>query len=502
MVTKDHVKSIKFLFAAALILSAAVSAECQLTKSKPNIIFILADDMGYGDVSALNPNSKIKTPNLDLLVKEGMNFTEGYTGSALCTPSRYGFITGRYPFRTKTNGVLGGYSTPLVEYTRETVASVLKKAGYFTAIVGKWHLGLEWQRKDLSKPLTTKDGFTPENLNVDYTKPTKGLKEIGFDFHFISPAGNNLAPFTFVKDGMVTTQPTEFIEPQVKGHFLETRRNGGDKAADFAFNKTLTTLTDVSLEVLDKAGKSKQPFFLYFALTAPHFPWAPAKEFVGTSQAGLYGDYVQEIDFRIGQLIARLKQMNVLDNTLIIFSADNGGAFDEPFLKYNHEMNYGRRGQKQEIWQGGMRVPFIVRWGDVIKPGSVSNEPVCFTDMLMTFASLSGQKVISGAEDSFDISALFVGKQKASPDRGPIVSQAGGFEQLAITKDHWKLMPYGQGDKGITPPAAGETKGMLYNLLDDPKETKNLYSEQPAKVKELSDLLEKYKMEGHSRKMQ
>jgi len=503
MVINKPSKAVFFLITAFLIVVVLMRAGFKDAKPRPNIIFILADDMGYGDVSALNPTSKIKTPHLDALVKEGMSFTEGYTGSALCTPARYAFLTGRYPFRTKKSGVLGGYSPPLIEYSRETVASCLKKAGYATAIIGKWHLGLEWQPKDGTRPVSTKDGFMPENLNVDYTKPVKGVKELGFDFHFISPAGNNLAPFCFVKNGFVTEQPTTYVESQVKGHTLETRRNGGDKAPGFAYDETLRTITQESLQYLEEVSPAKQPFFLYLALTAPHFPWSPAKEFVGTSQAGLYGDYVQEIDFRVGQLISKLKELQILDNTLVIFTADNGGAYEASFLKYKHEMNYGRRGQKNQIWQGGVRVPFIARWDSQIKPGSVSNEPICFTDMLMTFASLSAQGIAAPyGEDSYDVSAIFFGKGKAVPARGPIVTQAGGYQELSIIKDHWKLVPYGHGDKGIDAPAAGEPKGMLFNMMDDPKETTNLYAREPEHVKELSDLLEKYKQEGHSRKMQ
>lgn len=468
---------------------------------KPNILFIMADDMGYGDLSVLNDESGIKTPVLDRLLEQGRNFTEAHTSASLCSPTRYALLTGRYSFRTGHTGVASGYSEPWIEYDRETLASLLKKAGYTTAVIGKWHLGLEWQPEDLSKPVYTKDAFIPENLNVDYSKPVKGVNEVGFDYSFISAAGNNLAPFTFIKNGKVIQDPVEIITPQKgEGITLKTRRNGGDKAPGFEFDQTLNTLTREAVTYLQQRKINGPPFFLYLPLTAPHFPWTPDQDFEGTSNAGLYGDYVQEIDYRVGEILQVLKNKEMDKRTLVIFTADNGGVAESWFTKkYHHEMNRGRRGQKGQIWEGGVRVPFIARWNGVIEPGSSTDWPISLVDMLATFSGLTGQFFEQEyAEDSHDISSILLGKEIESR-RGAMINQTGNPGALSITKDRWKLIPYGHGDSGLEPAGQGQPEGMLYNLREDPMEKHNVYDGHPQIVRELSALLEQYKETGYSR---
>lgn len=493
------------LFVCCLLLvgfgASPVAGQEEARNKKPNIIFIMADDMGYGDISALNPESKIQTPALDRMIAEGRHFTEAHTSASLCSPTRYGLLTGRYSFRTGHRGVASGYSKPWIEFERETLASLLKKAGYRTAIIGKWHLGLEWQPKNPSKPVYTKDAFIPENLNVDYGKPVKGMHEVGFDYSYISPAGNNLAPFTFIENGNVTEQPTEYIAPHKgKGITLRTRRNGGDIAPGFEFNQTLAFLTKKAVAYLQHSKSYEEPFFLYFPLTAPHFPWTPAETFKGSSNAGLYGDYIQEIDERVEQLLTTLNQEKIDENTLVIFTADNGGAFEPWFAeKYDHDMNKGRKGQKAEIWEGGVRVPFLARWPGEIAPGSVSTEPFSLVDMLATFSSLTGQPFDQRyAEDSYDVSSILMDTGDKA-DRGPMINQTGNPEALSITSDGWKLIPFGHGDSGLESPDEGEPDGMLFNLNEDPTEQHNLYRQHPEKVRTLSRLLEKYRDSGYSR---
>lgn len=465
----------------------------------------MADDMGYGDVSALNPQSKIKTPVLDELIKEGRSFTEAHTSASLCTPARYAFLTGRYNFRTEATGVASGYSVPMIEYERETIASVLKKAGYQTAIIGKWHLGLEWQPKDPTKPVFTKDDFIPENLNVDYTKQVKGVNEIGFDYSFISPAGNNLSPFCFIQNGKVVEQPTGYIKPQVEGDYFNdyvNRRNGGVISPGYKLENTLETLTGEAVSYIRRASQNEQPFFLFFSMTAPHFPWVPRKQFVGTSEAGPYGDFVKEIDATVGNVMREIKKLKLDKNTLVIFTADNGGATPEGFFeKYNHQMNYGRRGQKGEIWEGGTRVPFIVRWKGSVKKNKVENTPFSFTDLLASFAAIAGSSVDERfAEDSYDMSAVLLGnKLEGGAVRGPIINQSGNVKGLSITENGWKLIPYGYGRHGLIAAKPGQPRGQLYNLNDDVMETNNLYDQYPEIVSRLSEVLEKYKNEGRSR---
>ncbi|HRN72166.1 MAG TPA: arylsulfatase [Ginsengibacter sp.] len=489
------------VFSLAFFSTAIYAQKSQ----QPNIVVIMADDMGYGDISALNPDSKIHTPVLDRLIKEGRYLSEAHTSAALCTPARYAFLTGRYNFRTGITGVASGYSKPMIEYERETVASLLKKAGYQTGIVGKWHLGLEWLPLDSAKPVFTKDDFMPENLNVDYTKPVRGVNEVGFDYSFISPAGNNLAPYCFIRNGQVVNLPTAQIESQVTGAYFndyEKRHNGGAIAPDYKLINTLETLTGEAVNYLEGASKNKKPFFLFFSLTAPHFPWVPQKRFVGRSDAGSYGDFVTEIDATVGIILDKIKDLGVDDNTLVIFTADNGGATPEGFTeKYHHEMNYGRRGQKGEIWEGGVRVPFIVRWPGVVMNGKSSDKEISFTDMLASFAQIAGTEIDRKyGEDSYDVSSVILGTRNGKRmARGAIVNQSGNVRGLSVTEDGWKLIPYGYGRHGLTPAEDGQPKGQLYNLRKDKMETENLYNHHPEIVRRLSSLLEKYISEGYSR---
>lgn len=493
-----------------LLLAACFAQSCNAQKenklARPNVIIILADDMGYGDISGLNPESKISTPVLDQLIKEGRNFSEAHTNASLCTPARYSLLTGRYSFRNGLNGVATGYSKPMIEYTRETLPAVFKKAGYTTAIIGKWHLGLAWQPKDTSLPVYTKDDYIPQNLNVDYTKKVKGVNEIGFDYSFISPAGNNLAPFCFIKNGRVTELPTDSYAAQVGDNYendYALRRNGGDKAPGYKLDETLSEITQEAISYIQGAKKNSSPFFLFLSLTAPHFPWVPHKGFGGISNAGPYGDFVIEIDTRVGEILKTLKEEGIDKNTLVIFTADNGAAIPKGFVeKYHHEMNKGRRGQKAEIWEGGTRVPFIARWKTVISEGTHTDAPVGFVDMMATFASMLHIPLNNHyAEDSYDVSTVLLGlkKTKVAQQRGAMINQSGKAAGISITKNHWKLIPYGYGWQGIDPAPVGNPPGQLYNLALDPLETKNVYRQHLAVVKELSDTLEIYKRQGYSR---
>lgn len=460
--------------------------------------------MGYGDISALNSESKIQTPVLDRLINEGRNFKEAHSSAALCTPTRYGLLTGRYNFRTGLSGVATGYSPPMIEYERETIASLLKKAGYNTAIIGKWHLGLEWQAKDPSRPIFSRDAFIPDDLNVDYTKGALGVNEIGFDYSFISPAGNNLAPFCFIENGMVTELPTEYFQPQVTGFHANnfaTRRNGGDKAPNYDLETTLEELTNKAVNYLKNPEIKDRPFFLYLSLTAPHFPWVAQKGFLNKSDAGPYGDFITEMDYRIGVILGALKSQGLDDNTLVIFTADNGASTPEGFLaKYRHEMNKGRRGQKSEIWEGGVRVPFVARWHGVIPSGSSTSSPLSLVDLIASFATIANVPLNDRyAEDSYDLSSILLGIDQSPVSRGPMINQSGAVRGISITHDQWKLIPYGYGRQGLDPAPPGKPEGQLYNLAVDSLETNNVYRQNPEIVKQLSATLEQYKEQGFSR---
>ena len=451
--------------------------------SHPNIVFILADDMGYGDLSSLNPESKIPTPSMDRIANEGMYFTDAHSGSAVCTPTRYGILTGRYCWRTELkSGVLWGYSPLLIEKDRMTVASLLKKHGYRTGCVGKWHLGLGDEKK------------------TDYSKPlASGPHTVGFDYFFGIPASLDMIPYVYVENDRVVEQPTDSVgEVREGGVFWR----GGPIAPNFKFEKVLPTLTDKALGFIDECAKSpQQPFFLYFPLTAPHTPWVPTDKFRGASDAGIYGDFVAQVDWTVGQVLKKLDEHNLTENTLLILTSDNGS--DERYIgeQYEHEANYIFRGQKSDVWEGGHRVPFLARWPDHIEPQSSSDETICLNDFMATVAAMLGEELDENtAEDSYNMLPALQGQLDSSPIREATVHHSVRGE-FAIRQGNWKLI-FCKGSGGWTLSEENAPQAalwQLYNLANDIGEHNNLYSETPDVVQRLDDLLEKYKKEGKSR---
>jgi arylsulfatase A len=458
------------------------------SSARPNIVLILADDLGYGDPGCYNPASKIPTPNIDRLARQGMKFTDAHTPSAVCTPTRYGILTGRYCWRSSLKqGVLDGYSPLLIEPGRVTVASLLKQQGYATGCVGKWHLGL-----GDTKP-------------VDYSQPLRpGPNAMGFEFFFGIPASLDMPPYVFVENDRVTEAPRATIGASTM------RRHGGNGfwragaiAPHFQHGDVLPKLTDEAIRFIQKQSKDK-PFFLYLPLNAPHTPWMPTEEFRGKSGAGYYGDFVVQVDATVGRVMQALEEARFADNTFLVFTSDNGAHWlPEDIAQWKHRANDGWRGQKADIWDGGHRVPFIARWPGKIQAGSSSKELICLTDFLATAAALVGAKLPGDAgEDSFDISPLLFGKKQDKPIHEAIVhhSADGTF---GIRQGPWKLA-MALGSHGFSIPKEiqskpGEAQGQLYNLDDDPAEKNNLWLEKPEIVKRLTALLEKYKTEGRSR---
>ncbi|MCY3019831.1 MAG: arylsulfatase, partial [Planctomycetota bacterium] len=393
------------LVALALPLAIAASprrlAAADAAGKPPNVIYILADDLGYGDISCLNKNSKIPTPNIDRLAAEGISFTDAHSASAVCTPTRYGVLTGRYCWRTSLKkGVLYGYSPPLIEPTRMTVASLLKQHGYDTACIGKWHLGLTWARKD-----GVAAGKLAENgEDVDFTKPIKGgPTELGFDHFYGISASLDMPPYTYIENARVVKLPTEQAG---KGEF----GRAGLKAPGFEAVNVLPDLTKKAVEFIDghAADKPARPFFLYFPVNAPHTPIAPADMAKGKSQAGKYGDFVAEVDWTVGEVMKCLERNKLGANTLLIVTSDNGssphGFPEEDVKKYDHQTSYHFRGRKSDAWDGGHHIPFIARWPGKVKAGSVSDEIICLNDLMATCAALVGAKLPDGAgEDSYNI---------------------------------------------------------------------------------------------------
>jgi arylsulfatase A-like enzyme len=483
------------------LVSTAVAAD------KPNIIFILADDLGIGDARCLNPDGKIATPNLDRLAAGGMKFTDAHTPSAVCTPTRYGVITGRYNWRTKLqSGVLGGLSPRLIEQGRLTVAQMLRDNGYATACIGKWHLGMDWAKHE---------GKTVEELNVekpdqvwsvDFTKPiANGPNAVGFDYYFGIAASLDMVPYTFIENDRVTVVPTK----ETAFPMMTDRENGGltrkgPAAEGFEAVDVLPTLTAKATEWIAKSAKQARPFFLYLPFNAPHTPINPLPSWKGKSGLNAYADYVMQVDSAAGEVLAALDNAGVAGNTLVFFTSDNGcspqAKFEELCAK-GHDPSAGFRGTKADIFEGGHRVPFIVRWPGKVKAGGSSAQIVCLADFMATAAEIIGAKLPAGAaEDSVSLVPEMLGTD--GPRRTTLVSHSinGSF---AIRDGNWKLcLCAGSGGWSAPKPGTAAEKGLpadqLYDLAADRSEQKNVAAGHPEIVQRLTALLDKYIADGRS----
>jgi arylsulfatase A-like enzyme len=471
----------------------------------PNVIFILADDMGYGDPQVLNPESKIPSPNMDQLANEGMYFTDAHSYSGVCTPTRYGVLTGRYCFRTRvSSGVLGGHDVSLIEPGRETVATLLGRAGYRSACVGKWHLGLDYKKKDPDKLLYVGPNFgnTKNTDNVDYSGFIDGEPyDHGFDYSYIFPASLDMQPYIYINNKKVVNTDLEHIDgvsERERGLFWRH----GDAEKDFDFYDVLPRLTRHGMGFIrDHQSKyPDRPFFLYFPLTAPHTPWVPSESFIGISGAGLYGDFVHQVDHSLGKIMQLVDSLEIRSNTIIILTSDNGSHWKpEDIAKYDHRANAHFRGMKSDVWEGGHRVPFLVKWPGIIPAGSSSRRMICHNDLLATMAELTGQQLDWNAgEDSFSYLSALTRKESDWTERRTMINQAVSTT-LAIRKDNWKLIldmssgGWSRGEITAGPPM------QLYNLDEDIGEKHNLYRDKPEKVAELEALLHIYRKEGRSR---
>lgn len=455
---------------------------------QPNIVIILADDLGYGDLQSYNARSKIPTARLDRFAAEGMRFTDAHSPSAVCTPTRYGLLTGRYAWRTRLKkSVLNGYSPLLIEPGRLTIASLLKPLGYTTAAIGKWHLGFGTaEPADFSRPLDP------------------GPNSVGFDYFFGIPASLDMPPYVFVENRTVTVAPSATVEAS------EMRRKGGRGfwragaiAPGFTHEGVLPALTDKAVSFLAKQTPAR-PFLLYLALTAPHTPWLPTAEFRGRSGAGVYGDFAVQVDDAVGRVLDALDRAKVSGQTLVIFASDNGAHWlPSDIDRWGHRANDGWRGQKADIWDGGHRIPLIARWPGRIQAGSTRHDLVCLTDLFATVAAAVGVPLpTDAAEDSFNLLPALEGRALRAPIREAIVhhSNDGTF---AIRQGRWKLA-FALGSHGFSDPVdivpkPGEAKGQLYDLEIDPAEQHNLWLQEPEIVARLTALLKKYQVEGRSR---
>ncbi len=501
-----------FLSVAALVLGAF----CASTSGaqRPNIVVILADDLGYGDVGCYNPESRVPTPNLDRLASQGIRFTDAHSPSTVCTPSRYSLLTGRMCFRTGLRGVFTGVDGPLIEKGRLTVAEMLRREGYATACVGKWHVGMTFQGRN-GMPVAARGGGVDKVRQVDFSKPIRnGPTDVGFDYFF----GTACCPTTdwlyaYIENDRIVEAPTELVKPTTT-HWLEYEHfRTGLKSPGFDFRNVDLVFLEKSVTFLERHVRRQpdKPFFLYHSTQTVHLPAMPAKQFVGKSKAGPLGDFIFEFDYVVGELIKTLDRLGVANDTLVIVTSDNGPEIVSVRVQEQFGHNSARpwRGFKRDNWEGGHRVPFIARWPGTIRPGQVSNETICLTDIMATCAAVAGATLPNdAAEDSYNILPALIGEKRDRPVREYTLHQTIR-NALGIRRGPWKLLAHkGSGGNDydrqtILEPyrldnAVPGAAGQLYNLSEDPGEIRNLYNEHPKIVAELSGRLGHDQSRGRS----
>jgi arylsulfatase A len=485
---------------ASLALAlAAPAAEPQ----RPNIVILYADDMGYGDLAAQNPQSKIPTPYLDRLAKDGRRFTDAHSSSGICTPSRYALLQGRYHWR-KFHGIVNSFDQPVLDPERTTLPEFLKDKGYRTACIGKWHLGWDWkaiQNKDIKAGAK---GYPPEAF--DWSKPIPGGPLAhGFDYYFGDDVPN-FPPYAWFENDRVTTVPTGPLVTPAKAAEGAWEARPGPSVRDWDFHAVMPKLTEKAVDWIGNQSKEK-PFFLYFPFTSPHAPIVPAKDFVGSSKANGYGDYVAQTDAAVGAVLAALEKHGFAENTLVIFSADNGPEHYayERMKQYQHSSAGPLRGLKRDLWEGGHRVPTIVRWCGRIPAGTVSDGLMSQIDIYATLAGIVGHRIPAGeAEDSYDQLPLWTDKGRSARETVVHNTNANGY---ALRHGDWVLIDAKSGGVTKVPAWVDEAKGYkpntfpgeLYNLKNDPGQTNNLYGEKPDIVADLKERLKKIRAAGQVR---
>jgi arylsulfatase A len=509
---QKYLKSLGFLLFVNFSLSLLGK-----DKQRPNILLILADDLGYGDVQCYNPDSKIPTPHCNRLAKEGMLFTDAHSPSTVCTPTRYSILTGRMAFRLNYKGVFTGVGGPcLITPDRLTLPGMLREKGYETAMFGKWHVGITAFDKD---GVPIHENGLEAVKRIDYSRPLRGGPvDRGFNHFF----GTISCPTTdwlyaYVEGDRIPVPPTQIIDrgPLPKHPYSRDNRPGMI-APDFDVEEVDMVFLEKSLKFLDEHKKQKPeiPFFLFHSLQAVHLPSFPGKDFKGKTDAGPHGDFIFQFDHVVGALLTKLKKLKIADNTLVIVTSDNGPEVPTVInmrKTHNHDGARPWRGVKRDNWEGGHRVPFLVRWPETVKPGSISDQIICQTDIMATCASLVGYDLPEGsAEDSFDLSPVF-SDNVDKPVRPYVLHQTISLA-LAIREGNWKYLDHkGSGGSNYNrggewglkqyalPEKAPNAPGQLYNLKSDPGEKDNLHFKRPEIVKRLKNILEESQKAGRSR---
>ncbi len=498
------------LLGGMLGCAPALCAAQAARSRKPNIVIILADDLGYGDIGCYNEASRIPTPRVDGLARQGVRFTDAHSPSAVCSPTRYGLLTGRYCWRSVLKeSVLWPYDAPIIERGRLTLPLMLRQAGYRTGCIGKWHLGWDWPTTDGRRIHPFVASGAPEREKrgefaqyVDFTKPLGGgPPAAGFDYYFGDDVPN-FPPYTFIENNRVVRQPSEQKPASMFGW-------PGAMAPGWSLEAVMPELTSRSVRFIEKSARQKQPFFLYMPLTAPHEPVAPDTRFSGKSKAGRYGDFVAEVDWAASEVLDALTRAKLDENTLVIFTSDNGPE-NPAYARVREFKHYSMgpwRGVKRMLWEGGHRVPFIARWPGRIRPGSSETEVICLTDMMATLAGLLDLRLPdNAAEDSWDVQQALLGRPRSRPIREATVHHSYNG-QFAVRQGDWVYLESPDGGGGRAEPEwwrtehgieAETARAALYNLRDDATEKRNLSSENPDRVRTMAALLDRYRREGRS----
>ncbi len=491
----------------ATLLVVASAARCW-SDQRPNIVILYADDMGYGDLACQNPDSKIPTPNLDRLASQGMRFTNAHSSSGVCTPSRYAMLEGRYHWR-KFHGIVNSFDPPILDSEKTTLAELLKKKGYATACIGKWHLGWDWDaiKRPGAKPQGQGDqakGYAADAFDWSKSIPG-GPLDHGFDFYFGDDVPN-FPPYAWIENDRVITPPTVSLATPKKTAEGNWEARPGPSVKDWDFWDVMPKLTDRYVQWIEQQSDDK-PFFLYCPFTSPHAPIVPTADFEGKSKAGGFGDFLFQTDDTVGRILKALDEKGFSKNTIVIFSADNGPetyAY-ERVRKYEHRSMGPLRGLKRDLYEGGHRVPMIIRWPTVVAEGVIHDGLISQIDLYATIASILQAEIPEGsAEDSFDQSAMLKGQPSA---RKALVhnTNANGY---AIRQEDWVLINYKTGYVSKSPDWYEKQQGYqphslpgeLYNLRDDLGQKNNLYELEPERVIELKKVLEQIRAGGQVRK--
>jgi len=493
--------AMRFIVTLLILCIAGLSGCIDEPPTKPpNVVLILADDFGVGDIQAHYPDNKIATPYLDKLVGEGMSFTDAHSPSAVCTPTRYGLLTGRYSWRTRLREwVLAAYEPPLIVADRPTLPGVLRENGYDTAMVGKWHLGWEWAGPQPSRMTEERNG--QKRLTWDFTQPAReGPTARGFDYYFGVDLPN-MPPFSYIENDTVGPLPTErYVYDESEGVVMPRGFEGSPMAPGWRFREIVPELTRRAVRQVQERADGEKPFFLFYSMTSPHEPISPSEPFQGKSGIAPIGDFVMETDWSAGQVIQAVDEAGIGDNTIVIFTADNGHSHYtgwEALVEAGHMPSGQYRGHKGDIWEGGHRVPLLVRWPGRIASGSSSEQLVSLTDVFATVAEIVGTDLpLDGAEDSVSFLPAALG-QSSEGGRTTLVSHSNHGE-FAYRDGPWKLVFRNNGA------SLNESRGQprvveLYNLAEDIAEERDLASESPDKLAELSAKFDQVISAGSSR---